>query len=295
MSNNTTYATVTDKIIALIESDGVAPWQKSWNLAEQAPRSMSTSKRYQGINTWLLLGFPYTSPWWGTYKQISALGGQVRKGEKSTLVVFWKMLPVGDPASPTGKKTIPFLRTFLVFNAEQADGLPDKFYSKPNVDVQPTITEAHDAFTGYMTREGIKLAKNNPAYQQATDTIFMPDLGDFQGEADYLSTAFHEAGHSTGHKDRLNRPDLVDWNGFGSHSYSREELVAEFTAAMLSAHFGFTTDRLAENQAAYLKHWVKVLKDDPQMLVWAAGRAEKAADYVLVGKPQDDTTSTEEE
>lgn len=286
MASNDTYAAITGKIVGLIESDQVAPWQRSWNLRDQAPVSMSSRKRYRGINTWILLSSPYSSRWWGTFKQIAALGGQVRKGEKSTVVVFWKQIEVDDPTAKSGKKRIPYLRTFNVFNAEQADGLPEKFTEPPKAAPQtPQYPEAHAAYTAYVSRSGIKEAVGNPAYSPFLDTIYMPGAGEFDGEAEYLGTAFHEAGHSTGAKGRLDR-DLA--NVFGSHGYSREELVAEFTAAMLSAHFGFTNDRLAENQAAYLKSWVKALQDDPQMLVWAAGRAEKAADHIL-GTAQDET------
>ena len=137
------YQQVTDRIIAALEA-GTVPWRKPWRKGSW-PRSMSTSKRYAGINVMLLAWADQCSSWWGTYRQIQELGGQVRKGEKSELVTFWKELEVADAdkAARTGKpetRRIPMLRIFRVFNAAQADGLPDKFHPRLLIRSRPTLT-----------------------------------------------------------------------------------------------------------------------------------------------------------
>lgn len=293
MSNNTeTYERVTAVILALIEKGELLPWQKPWKGESEWARSMSTGRTYNGINRWVLTLTAQErnwSPWFGTYKQIEALGGQVRKGEKSTLAILWK--PMKRVNKDTGlEEKFMLLRTFNVFSASQADGLPEKFFAKP----EPTNNddrhdEAERVFSDYVEREGISgthFGGDRAFYSPALDSITVPKFDTFVSADHYYATVFHECAHSTGHKSRLARPGIVEFDGFGSHQYSREELVAELGSSLVLGVLGLDKPNLVENQAAYLKSWSKALADDPQAFVWAAGRAEKAANLILGVEPE---------
>jgi len=277
------YEQITGAIIAKIEAGGLLPWQKPWIGGASAPRSMSTGKEYRGINWWIL-GFTAEetgNPWFGTYKQIEALGGQVRKGERSATVILWK--PMTKVDAQGNEEKFFMLRTFNVFNATQADGLPEKFYSKPTEADFTLDMSAQEALEAYVTREGIPVTYGgtSASYSPREDRIRLPKPDAFLSTEGFYATAFHECAHSTGAASRLNREGVANFDHFGSHQYSREELVAEMGSAIVMGMLGLDKPNLVDNQAAYLAHWVKNLKEDPQALVWAAGRADKAADLIL--------------
>ena len=293
-----TYEKITNRMLDLMEDSNLAPWRKTWKGGcEDAATSMATGKHYNGCNAFLLTFMQavhgYGTPFWGTYKQIKAHGGQIRKGERSECAIYWNFIEKMDPE--TGKeRKVGFLKSFNVFNADQADwedGMPEKFGdSDPANDAWDGMTEneiAEAMMNGYLDREEVTLTHGGSlaCYEPKLDMIRMPKMRDFEGEGEYWSTLFHEIGHSTGHEARLNRPGVTDFEGFGSHSYSEEELVAEFTACFLCTESGIVDTR--ENSAAYLKSWAKVLKANPKMLVRAAGRAAKAAEFVKDGKKQE--------
>lgn len=284
------YQRVTDRVLELIEQ-GVAPWRKTWQgTATEGPVSMSTGKEYQGIN-WILLSWAgYGSRYWGTYKSITENGGQVRKGEKATPIIFWSFIEKKD--EKTGEvTTVGFLRNFSVFNLEQADwadGVPEKFQPAEAAVTAPTVQpiEAAEAIAqGYL--EGVNPPTFEPTkgdrayYSPSADRVVVPEIDLFEGPGEYYSTLFHELGHSTGHADRLKRPGVVKFDKFGSHQYSKEELVAEFTACFLCADAGIEDTR--ENSAAYLANWSKVIKEDKRLLVQAATQAQKAATMIREG------------
>lgn len=279
------YQAITDQIITLLEA-GTAPWRKPWNAETGMPRSLTTGKTYRGINPFLLhisaMEHGFTSPYWATYKAIAERGGQVRKGEKGTLIMFWKQyLDKVEIDEKTGKPKQRFvLRTYKVFNTEQADGLAVPEYGTTVQDHDP-IAECDAAVAGYLAN-GPKLSHgaSMAAYSPATDVLVMPDLATFDGPEEYYSTLFHELTHSTGHKDRLARPDLLTFGHFGDRQYSKEELVAEMGAAMLAGQTGIAPVTL-ENSAAYLASWLKVLRADNKLVVQAAAQAQRAADKVL--------------
>jgi antirestriction protein ArdC len=292
MSNTETYERVTASILALIEKGDLMPWQKPWKGESEWARSMSSSKLYNGINRWILTLTAQAngwSPWFGTYKQIEALGGQVRKGEKSSLAILWK--PMTRMNKDTGlEEKFMMLRTFNVFSASQADNLPEKFFAKPeptNTDGRADVAEA--VFSDYVEREGISgthFGGDRAFYSPALDSITLPKFDTFVSADHYYATVFHECAHSTGHASRLARPGIVEFSGFGSHSYSREELVAELASSLVLGVLGLDKPNIVENQAAYLKSWSAALKSDPQAFVWAAGRAEKAANLILGVEPE---------
>jgi antirestriction protein ArdC len=284
------YQQVTDQIIAALEA-GTIPWRQPWASAAGRPASMSTRRPYRGINV-LLLGLAaadrgYASRWWGTYRQISELGGQVRRGETSVQVVFWKQLEL--PAGPAGQdgdqlRRVPLLRAFRVFNAEQADHLPDRYLAAatagPELAGQP-----QDVLAGYLARGGPRLehaAGADPCYDPGRDQITLPAAGQFPSRDAYYATAFHEAAHSTGARSRLNRAGVAGFDHYGSGRYAREELVAEIGAAMLCTATGAATDAsLRGDSAAYIAGWLTALGDDRKLVVAAASQAEHAADRVL--------------
>jgi antirestriction protein ArdC len=286
------YAEVTGRIIAALEA-GTVPWRDPWEATAGRPTSMSTRRPYQGVNA-ILLGLAagergYRSRWWGTYRQIGELGGQVRRRERSVQVVFWKQLDRGDPGEHADGEAgevrrMPLLRAFRVFNAEQADHLPDRFRAAeaagPELAGQPA-----DVLAGYLAAGGPRLvhaAGAGPHYDTGRDQIVLPAPGQFPTREAYYATAFHEAAHSTGAPTRLNRPGVAEFDHFGSGRYAREELIAEIGGAMLCTATGTVTEAsLRDDSAAYIAGWLKALGDDRRLVVIAASQAERAADRVL--------------
>lgn len=276
------YTAVTDQIIALLEA-GTAPWRKPWAATGGMPVSLSTGKAYRGINPFLLQMSAalngYTSPFWGTYKAITDKGGQVRKGERSTVVVFWKTYPDKTEVDAKGNPKLRFvLRAFRVFNAEQADGLNLPAPEQTTAEHTP-IQACEQIVAGYVNGPRITHGGDHACYSPQTDVLMMPVPESFTAPEEYYSTLFHELTHSTGHADRNARPDLVAFAHFGDAHYSREELVAELGSAMLAGIAGISP-AVIDNSAAYLASWIKVLKGDSKLVIQAAGQAQKAADRV---------------
>jgi len=273
-----TYTLVTDRIIAALES-GTVPWHKPWTCAQPAI-SHTTGKAYSLLNQLLLGG---RGGEYVTFQQAQKEGGCVRKGEKASMVVFWKWLTVED--EDTGEeKDIPFLRYFNVFHIDQCERLSPRFRASEALPVDPAA--ANDAAEGiiadYLHRSGVHLVSRESSeafYRPATDTVVLPLIKQFGDTAEYYSTAFHELTHSTGHPSRLNR--LTETARFGSAPYSREELCAELGASFILNHLGIETPGSFKNNAAYIEHWLGVLKEDKRLLVSAAGQADKAVRLIL--------------
>jgi antirestriction protein ArdC len=272
------YEIVTQRILAEIDA-GVAPWQKPW--ATIQPRSMSTNKPYRGINLFLL-----GSGYWGTYKKITELGGQVKKGETSSLAVFWSLFDGHDKDG--NEKKVPVLRYFNVFHQDQAewpDGVPERFKAQglPGTDNE-RVAAAEQIVLEYKKADNaptfLPETGNRACYAPKTDEIEVPSLASFISTPHYYSTLFHEMGHSTGHGTRLAREGVTDFDAFGSHQYAQEELVAEMTAAMLMGTIGMVDDTIKAS-ASYLSNWRSKISDDPKLIVRAAGQAQKAADLIL--------------
>lgn len=275
------YQEVTDRIIAQLE-EGLIPWHKPWTGTQSGAVSGTTGKPYSLLNQ-LLLQKPGK---WYTYKQAQSLGGQVRKGEKGSMVVFWKPVIVTEETKDGEKKQkkVPMLRNYVVFHADQIDNLPEsetaeepRFIPNPDEAAESIITE-------YLTRESIHLeqaASNEAFYSPSFDKIHLPLMEQFPDTAEYYSTAFHEMTHSTGHKSRLNR--LESTAHFGNEEYSKEELVAEIGAASLLNHCGLETPKTFKNSAAYIQSWLQALKNDKKMIVSAASKASRAVDFILTG------------
>jgi antirestriction protein ArdC len=284
--SDTIHRIVTDRMIAALER-GTIPWRKPWHTEAGRPRSMSTGQHYRGVNVFLL-GLTaaeegYASPYWGTYRQISDLGGQVRKGERSTLVIFWKQAEHTEPDPQTGEPTtrrLPVLRYYRVFNATQAGHLPERFYPAPGQNTE--IAEPQAVLDRYLA-DGPTLRHvpgDRAAYNPATDTIQLPLRTQFRAPEHYYPTAFHEAGHSTGHPQRLNRPGIANFDHFGSGKYAREELIAQMTSSMLSAQTGIDTPAVFDESAGYIAGWLHALNDDNRLVITAAAHAQRACDVI---------------
>jgi antirestriction protein ArdC len=276
---------VTDQILSLIDSTGNLPWQKPWDVAYGLPRSLSTGKAYRGLNPFIL-GITaqingYSSPWWGTYDQIAARGGQVRKGEKSTIVTFWKIMHKEEMSAKTNKvekSKWAILRYFRVFNSDQADNVKVPEIKGGNEGSPIEVCEAIVA--GYVNGPTIGHGGTAAYYIPSTDHVQVPQFEAFNSAEEYYSTMFHELGHSTGHSSRLAREGVVQHDSFGSPIYTREELVAEMTAAMLAGHAGIEQSTI-HNSAAYIKGWRDKISTDNRLILAAAGQAQKASDRVL--------------
>ena len=270
------YQVITDRIIELLEG-GVVPWHKPWNTSGEAMNIVSKHP-YRGINCFLLNVAGFGSPYWITLKQANKLGGNVLKGEKSTPVVFWKMIEVED--KETGKiEEKPVLRYYRVFNLEQTEGIA----------APEQAEEKKHPFTPIEVCERIVANMHNPPaiqhkvpaawYKPEQDLINMPTLDSFESPEEYYSTLFHELGHSSGHISRLNRSTITDMAPFGSTNYSKEELVAEMAAAFLCGATGIE-NRTLVNSAGYIDGWLRKLRKDSRMVVIAAAQAQKATDYI---------------
>lgn len=279
-----TYQEVTDRILAALEA-GTKPWAMGWNNAGGGlalPRR-ATGQHYRGINVLLLWGAAeergYTGQHWFTFKQAIDLGGNVRKGEKGTRIVFFKTLDVTkeNDAGEAEAHRIPLLRTYTVFNYDQCENLPDRFKPAPLRLVEgKERDEAREAALRSCGAEIVE-AGNSAFYQPGLDRVTMPTFDRFHTAGNFLATLAHELCHWTGHKSRLDRDQR---GGFGSPAYAAEELVAELGAAFVGARLGIVGEHI-ENHAAYLGHWIKALRGDKRAIFKAAAAAQLAADMVL--------------
>lgn len=283
------YQIVTNQVIDLLEQ-GKIPWQKPWRGgAAGMPKNAISKKPYRGVNVFLLAMIQefkgYDSPYWLTYKQAQGIGGNVKKGEKSTLVVFWKPLEKENPDNPENPDKYMVLRYYNVFNVAQCDNLdlsklPDiDVDNTPDLDFSP-IQACENIVKHFIKRPDIVHNSQQAYYSPSKDLVNMPRAETFMDEQSYYATLFHELTHSTGHERRLNRPGVVDKAAFGSETYSKEELVAEMGAAFLCG-FCDIANRTIENTVAYLQGWLNKLKSDKRLVVQAAAQAQKAADYIL--------------
>lgn len=268
------YKEITNRIISEMEQGNI-PWHKPW-IAKGKCISHSTGKPYSLLNQ-MLLGKPGE---YVTFKQCQQEGGQVKKGEKANMVVFWKWVEQKDEETEEVKQ-IPFLRYFNVFHIDQCEGLSAKYEEALECSAKADQT-SEIIIAAYIQESGVKVKHeecDNAFYSPLTDSVTLPLLEQFSETAEYYSTAFHELVHSTGHVSRLDRLDKTAY--FGNEAYSKEELIAEIGSAALVNHAGIETSASFRNSAAYIQGWLEVLKGDKRFIVSAAGKAEKAVDLIL--------------
>lgn len=279
------YTRVTDRIITDLEN-GVRPWLKPWN-AEHASARITLPLRhngtpYRGVNVLLLWGEAmekgYASPIWMTYKQAAELKAQVRKGEHGSLVVYADSITRTETngEGEDEAREIHFMKGYTVFNVEQIDGLPAHYHAKPEGKGEKLqlIANAENFFaaTGAAFRHG----GNRAYYAPGPDFIQLPPPEAFKDAQSYAATKAHEMTHWTANPRRLDR---VLGKRFGDDAYAAEELIAELGSAFLCADLGITPEP-REDHAAYLGHWLKVLRQDKRAIFTAAAQAQRALDYL---------------
>lgn len=282
------YQITTDKIIAALEA-GTPPWVRPWQGAiDPLPINAESKQVYRGVNFITLQmeaharGFERNL--WLTYCQAQARGANVRKGESGTPVVFWKIRKFTDRSDgpEQGKEmTIPLVRYSTAFNVAQVDGLPLGLAMAPSS--TPLWQSVRDA-DALISSSGADLRHGGVRafYDAHNDYVQLPHAGSFDTASGFYATALHELVHFTGHKSRLNR----DLGGrFGADAYAAEELIAELGSAFLCAHTRI--DGVLQH-AAYLEHWLKVLKADKRAIFFACAKAQRAADYLLERLPPKD-------
>lgn len=277
---NKVYQIITDKIVEQLEAGTVA-WHKPWKTLG-GPRNLQSKRPYRGINSFLLAISPFASPYWTTYKAAEKMGGQVRKGEKSTMVIFWKTGDDYYDEEAEVYKPSMILRYYRVFNVEQIDWNDeaqvkiDKLHKElKQIDFEP-IDAAQAVIDEMQNAPFIQHNGGAATYNVVTDTVTVPKQDSFESVEAYYSTVYHELAHSTGNESRLHR--IKDWSMFGTDPYGKEELVAEMTAAFICGSVGI--DGQFEATTAYLAGWLKTIKGDPTLVVSAAAQAQKAADYI---------------
>lgn len=283
------YQMVTDRIVEEMQK-GIIPWQKPWKGAQATGEDVAinyvTRRAYSVLNQWLL-GEPGE---YLTFKQATDLGGHVKKGAKARMVVFYTKAEYKERDEQTGEevlKSYPLLKYYHVFHLNDCEGIESKIVpgEKIEFDCQPDEV-AEKIIAEYVAREnGLVFVNDKPSgrayYSPSEDKVVVPMLSQYEHNAEYYSTCFHELTHSTLTESRCNRVAENAKAYFGNADYSREELVAEMGAAMLCSVSGVDTAKAFRNSVAYIQSWIAALKNDNKMIVWAAGRAEKAAKYIL--------------
>ncbi|MDP1725540.1 MAG: zincin-like metallopeptidase domain-containing protein [Bacteroidota bacterium] len=273
------YEIITSRIIEQLEK-GKIPWRQTW--AESGfPCNLISKKNYRGVNIWLLLSLGYKQNYFLTFKQVKAAGGNIKQGEKASPVVFWNW-PEPKETDPVGTKSKPMLRYYLVFNIEQCEDMPENLLpDSSELVTENTPLETCDLIVEQMPkRPTIKFKENRAYYHPLFDFINMPKIGSFEDSEAYYDTLFHELVHSTGHKTRLDRKEMVQQAAMGGDEYSIEELVAEIGACYLNSFCGMTLKNFSNN-VAYIEGWLSKLKSDKRFIIYASGLAQKAVDFIL--------------
>jgi antirestriction protein ArdC len=284
----------------------VLPWQRGWTGGPQwAPQNLVSGKRYRGCNVFLTSFAPYDSPFWVTKKQIADLGGKLKTTKRIRLygaflplagvdvevpakqfympIFFWKFPTAEEKAE--GRNYV-IQRFSQAWNIEQTEGITHKRITEwekrgfGEHDHDP-VAAAEAIIANMPLRPVISFGHGEAKYRPSTDEVCMPDKSAFPRIEVFYSTEFHELGHATGHRTRLNRDGVTNHAAFGDHKYSFEELVAEMTAAMLTSEAGIECSDTLERSAAYLDNWLRKLRTNPDWLLQAGAKAQKAADFVM--------------
>ncbi|WP_372089404.1 zincin-like metallopeptidase domain-containing protein [Tistrella mobilis] len=295
------YSEITDKIITELEA-GRVPWVQPWGTAAAKaplglPKNASTGRTYSGINVLLLWGAVmergFTGQSWLTFRQALSLGGNVKKGERGTTVVYAdRFVPEDEKrrARETGEEAqaIPFLKRFTVFNTDQCENLPEDVATAappvPTGLIEPRVEALIEA-----TGIDFRIGGDRAFYVPAHDYVQVPPPQAYFEPINWHRTALHELGHASGALHRLNR-DLS--GSFGSKKYAFEELIAEINAAFCCASLGIEP---TVRHADYIGSWLEVLREDNRAIVRAASQASKAADWLLTFLPEHDQQRDDEE
>ncbi|MCC6816183.1 MAG: DUF1738 domain-containing protein [Saprospiraceae bacterium] len=294
-TNTTLYEDVTLKIIALIEK-GITPWRQTWSTYGLA-RNYVSGRLYSGINYLLLNNTKHSIPYFLTFSQIKALGGIIKAGSESEMVIYFKVYyKDSDDRTLTkdqamteirkGKeiKILRFIRHYNVFNISDIEKVEIDFnkFNEIKLTNNEKIERCEEIINNMTLSPVLKQIDANRAYYDSNnDFINLPVMERFVSSEHYYATYFHELIHSTGHSSRLARPEVMDFAEFGTISYSKEELIAEMGATFLCSLVQIDSNMIFQNSASYLSGWLKVLKEDPKFIFKVSAEAQKAVDYVL--------------
>ena len=280
------YTRITDKIVADLEQ-GVRTWMKPWNAGNTTGRITRPLRHnglpYSGINILILwaraIEQGFASAMWMTFQQAVELKGHVRRGEKGSWIVYANTITKSE-ANDAGEeieREIPFLKSYTVFNAEQIDGLPDRYYSRPEPTLTPVerIARAEEFFAA--TGADIRSGGGRAFYAAEPDYIQVPPIESFRDAESFYATLAHEAAHWTKHPSRLDRD--FGRKAWGDAGYAKEELVAELTSAFLCADLELTPE-VRDDHAAYLATWLTALQNDKRLIFSAAAHAQRAANFL---------------
>lgn len=289
------YEEVTNRIIAMIEK-GVAPWRKTWSTYGLA-RNYVSGRAYTGINYLLMNNTRHSIPYFLTFNQVKELGGKVKKGAEAEMVIYFKVFykdyndntltpEEANVRRLKGEeiKVLRFIRYYSVFSVtdiEEVELELNRFNDAKLTDNE-RIERCEQIIRNMPKPPELKQIDTNRAYYNpVVDYINLPDIKQFESSEHYYATYFHELIHSTGHSSRLARLEVMDFAGFGTTPYSKEELVAEVGSSFLSSFAQIDYDCVKENTASYLAGWLKVLKKDSKFIFKVSTEAQKAVHYLL--------------
>jgi antirestriction protein ArdC len=277
----------TQKIIETLQahmSEGTLIWHNPCLMATQA--NLASGKEYRGINHFVTsvvsMSEGYTSPYWATFRQIQAAGGTLEDARgKGVPIIFYKDLP-GKEGEGDKKRFV--VRHSFVFNLDLVTGLDLAAVDREQGGEIETDQHAEEVLNDYLKRECIPVTVGTPAYVPSIDTIKMPGRDKFLSQDEFYSTAFHEAAHSTGHSTRLARFSDTQTRLESREDYSKEELVAEITAALMCHGCGVDSEASIKNSAAYIQGWSGFIEDQGEAFVSAVNQAYKARAFILQGE-----------
>jgi len=284
----------TDQIMDMLE-EGTVPWRQPWK-GGKIPMSFQTKRPYRGMNVWFLNSVAihrgYTSNWWVSLKSVKKAKGWIKDDEfkKSVTVIFCRPKryevetdEVDEQGQPVKEERMSFIYFYhTVWNMDQVEGMtaPDADQDAEERTPNQILEEAQAIIDGYQNGPEISHGGTRAFYRPSDDSVTVPEMELFQDSENYYHVMYHELAHSTGHGSRLGRKGVMDLTMFGSHDYSKEELVAEMGAGFLGALVGLTP-RTIDNTAAYIQSWLKALNDDKRLLVYAASKGQAAAEHIL--------------
>lgn len=280
MKNAQIIENLTNKFIEAVQAQGKMPWQKPWKNAG-LPKNFVSGKSYQGVNLLITLFSGFEGLNWITFNQAKALGGSVKKGSKGTHIVFWekKVTPTGEK-NAKGEELVKeffYLKPYIIFNEEQIEGVD--FKQTLALSEEERIAEVEAIFNATQIKV-VEVVGDRACYSPMKDEITMPKFAQFKGKTEYYATLAHEMIHATGHVSRLKREGVAGMSFFGSETYSFEELVAEIGSCMFLSLYGIQNEKVETNQMAYVQGWIRVLKNDPSMIMKASKEAQKAIDWI---------------
>lgn len=286
IKNTDTYQRITDFVIQQLEKGNVI-WQQGWN-SLGLPKNIITNHIYQGWNVFLLnfitLYYKFKTPYFLTYVQAMQAGGTIRRGQTGFPVVWWATMQDKDSVKKVDgelqTKTFRVPKCHTVFNIDQTHGIEFPKVEELFRSHSEKIHACDEIINNMPGRPLIKHRGDKAYYNRATDIITLPHVEIFHSDEAYYKTKFHELAHSTGHRSRLNREELVKSDGFGNELYSKEELTAELTAAFLCALCEIEQQTII-NSAAYIQGWLNILRNDKRLILKAASQAQAAADFIL--------------